>query len=150
MARETFLDLLPAVYRELLPPFFARAAIHEDKATCGDCAMCDKSGGAGDAAAYFPPATKCCTFQPPLPNYLAGAVLRDGDPALAEGVRRIHARIAGRIGVTPQWLAPGRKYSLLLEASRLTSFGRSTALRCSFYEPDGGLCTIWKHRDSAC
>jgi Fe-S-cluster containining protein len=143
---ETFLDLLPAVYRDLLPPFFAREAIHEDKATCRDCAMCDQSG-AGDGLAYFRPDTKCCTFQPRLPNYLVGAVLRDGD---AEGARRIHARIAQRIGVTPQWLAPGRKYSLLLEASRLTSFGRSTALRCSFYEPDGGLCTIWKHRDSAC
>jgi Fe-S-cluster containining protein len=148
---ETFFDLLPAVYRELLPPFFAGEALVETKATCDDCAMCDKTGGAGgDATAYFRPDAKCCTFQPHLPNYLVGAVLRDADPALAEGGRRICARIAGRIGVTPQWLAPGRKYSLLLEASRASSFGRSTALRCSFFEPDGGLCTIWKHRDSAC
>jgi Fe-S-cluster containining protein len=150
MATETFFDLLPAVYRELFPPFFAREAIHEDKATCSDCAMCNKAGPVGDGLAYFRPDTKCCTFQPRLPNFLVGAVLRDGDPALAEGARRIRARIAQRIGVTPQWLAPGRKYSLLLEASRSTSFGRSTALRCSFFEPDGGLCTIWKHRESAC
>jgi Fe-S-cluster containining protein len=145
------LDLLPVVYRDLLPAFFQREAFHEAKATCGDCAMCDKTGGAsGDGTAYFRPDAKCCTFQPHLPNYLVGAVLRDVDPGLADGGRRIRARIAQRIGVTPQWLAPGRKYALLLEASRLTSFGRSTALRCSFYEPDGGLCTIWKHRDSAC
>jgi Fe-S-cluster containining protein len=150
MARETFLDLLPAVYRELCPPFFAREAIVEEKATCSDCAMCDKNAGVAAGPTFFRPDTKCCTYQPKLPNFLVGAVLRDGNPAMAEGGRRIRARIEQRIGVTPQWLAPGRKYSVLLEASRLTSFGRSTTLRCSFYEVEGGLCTIWKHREAAC
>jgi Fe-S-cluster containining protein len=147
---QTFADLLPAIYQRLLPDFFAREALVEEKATCNDCAMCDKSGGGAAGVTYFRPDTKCCTFQPHLPNYLVGAILRDGDPALAEGARRVRARIDARIGVTPQWLAPGRKYSLLLDASRLSAFGRSTALRCSFFEPDGGLCTIWKHRDGAC
>jgi Fe-S-cluster containining protein len=146
---ETFAHLLPAVYGPLLPPFFAREAIHESKATCSNCAMCDPSGGS-DGPTYFRPDTKCCTYQPHLPNYLAGAVLGDANPALAEGARRIRARIAGRIGVTPEWLAPGRKYSLLFEAARVSSFGRAPSLRCSFFEPEGGLCTIWKHRDSAC
>src|SRR5450631_4114901 len=126
---ETFRDLLPAVYRVLLPAFFEREAIHEDKATCSDCAMCDKSSsngggsrsaGTGDGVSYFRPDTKCCTFQPHLPNYLVGALLRDADPALAEGQRRIRARIAQRVGVTPQWLAPGRKFSLLFEAARVS------------------------------
>jgi Fe-S-cluster containining protein len=148
--RETFADLLPAVYRHLLPPFFAHAAIREERATCANCAMCDPHGGDGDGATYFRPDAKCCTYQPFLPNYLAGAVLRDDDPALAEGARRVRARIAQRIGVTPRWLHPGRKYSLLFEAARASSFGRSTTLRCSFFEPQGGLCTIWKHRDAAC
>ncbi len=147
---ETFRDMLPAIYRHLLPAFFEREAIHEDKATCSDCAMCDKSGGVGDGVNYFRPDTKCCTFQPHLPNYLIGAILRDRDPALAEGQRRIRAKIAERVGVTPGWLAPGRKYTVLLEAARGSSFGRSTALRCPFYLTDGGLCTIWKHRESAC
>jgi Fe-S-cluster containining protein len=147
---ETFADLVPAVYRRLLPPFFARDAIREEKATCQSCAMCAPAGATSDGMTYFRPDTKCCTYQPFLPNFLVGGVLRDDNPALAEGARRVRERIARRIGVTPRWLGPGRKYSLLLEASRPTAFGRSTALRCSFYEPQGGLCTIWKHRDAAC
>jgi Fe-S-cluster containining protein len=149
-ARETFADLLPALYHNLLPPFFARDAIREEKATCQSCAMCDPHGGDGDGVRYFRPDTKCCTYQPFLPNFLAGAVLSDANPALAEGARRVRERIAQRVGVTPRWLGPGRRYSLLFEASRASSFGRSTTLRCSFFEPAGGLCTIWKHRDSAC
>jgi Fe-S-cluster containining protein len=148
--RVTFADLLPVVYRSLLPPFFARDAIREERATCRSCAMCDPSGGDGDGVTYFRPDAKCCTYQPFLPNFLAGGVLRDESPALAEGARRVRERIARRIGVTPRWLGPGRKYSLLLEASRVSSFGRSTTLRCSFYEPEGGSCTIWKHRNSVC
>jgi Fe-S-cluster containining protein len=145
--RETF----PSVYAGLLPSFFDLPAPEEKKATCDDCAMCQPAGAPpGEGVVYFRPDTKCCTFIPRLPNYLVGAILSDPEPGMEEGRRRVRARIAQRVGVSPRWLAPSRKYSVLHTAARVTSFGRSLMLRCPYYEPEGGLCTIWRQRESDC
>src|SRR5207248_709352 len=133
-----------------LPPFFDVAAPREEKATCASCAMCAPPGGGTPGAEYFHPDVKCCTYHPKLPNFLVGGLLSDGTPALAEGRRRVEAVIASRMGASPMWLAPPRKTRLLIEASRRSSFGRSLALRCPYYEADGGLCTIWRWRESDC
>lgn len=140
---------LPAVYARLLPPFFDTPAPEEEKATCSDCAMCDK-GAPVPGVTYFRPDAKCCTYQPHLPNYLVGAILADADPAMAEGQRRIRGYIAGRIGVTARWLTPSRKRTVLFRAARESSFGRSLLLRCPYFQEEGGLCTIWRHRESVC
>jgi Fe-S-cluster containining protein len=98
---------------------------------------------------FFRPDTKCCTFHPRLPNYLLGALLTSDGPAAAEGRRRIAARVASRVGVTPEWLHPPRTFTMLYDGAR-GAFGRAAGLRCPFYEPDGGGCTIWAHRDAVC
>lgn len=147
----TFRAMMPAVYHPLLPAFFDSAAIREEKATCDDCAMCAKGTSPPvSGVVYFRPDTKCCTYHPYLPNFLVGAALADPDPALEEGRRRLRARIQSRVSVTPLWLAPPRKQSVLFTAARRSSFGRSLMLRCPYFEPNGGLCTIWKHRESVC
>jgi Fe-S-cluster containining protein len=146
---ETLRSGLPRLYADLLPPFFDTPAPEEPKATCNDCAMCPpKDPLAG--VTYFRPDTKCCTYQPHLPNYLVGAILADEDPAMAEGRRRIRAHIESRVGVTSRWLTPSRKRSALFRAARESSFGRTLSLRCPYYQPDGGLCTIWRHREAVC
>jgi Fe-S-cluster containining protein len=148
-------DALPPVYRDLLGEPFAEEVPAESKATCASCAMLE--GGCGGAAVppvdgrsrFFRPDTKCCTFHPRLPNYLLGAILASDDPALAEGRRRIAARVASRVGVTPEWLHPPRTFTLLYDGAR-GAFGRAKGLRCPFYEAEGGGCTIWAHRDAVC
>ncbi|MBX3209274.1 MAG: hypothetical protein KF764_29850 [Labilithrix sp.] len=145
-------DTLPAAHRHLLPEVYDRPAVVETRATCGDCAMCpkgDRTPGAADV--FFRPDLKCCTYHPTLPNFLVGAILADDSPEMSEGKRRVEERIARRIGVTPQWLAPPRKQRVLLEAARGTSFGRSKALLCPYFDGEGGgLCTVWRHRESVC
>ncbi len=144
-------DTFPGLYAGLLPDFFDHPAPEEKKATCDNCAMCKPEGApAGEGVVYFRPDVKCCTFLPRLPNYLVGAILSDAEPGMAEGQRRVRARIAQRVGVSPRWLAPSRKYSVLHAAARVSSFGRSLTLRCPYYETEGGLCTIWRHRESDC
>jgi hypothetical protein len=146
---ETLRDIVPGVHRRLLPVLFDRPAIRESRATCNDCAMCEKPGATGGV--FFRSDTKCCTYHPTLPNFLAGAILADTTPELAEGRRRVQAQIASRMGVTPVWLAPSRKTRVLLEAARGTSFGRSRALLCPYFdEQAGGRCSIWRHRESVC
>lgn len=149
---DTLRSLLPEVYQPLLPAVFDTLAPTEQKATCGNCAMCppkDAPAPAGDVT-YFRPDTKCCTFEPRLPSYLVGAILADERPDMAEGRRRIRAKIASRVGVTPQWLAPPAKREVLFGAAWRNAFGRSLLLLCPYYERDGGLCTIWRHREAVC
>lgn len=152
----TIRETLPAAHRRLLPAVFDRPEIPERRATCHDCAMCAKgdataAAGANATEISFQPNLKCCTYQPTLPNFLVGAVLSDAAPEIAEGKRRVQERIRSRMGVTPQWLSPSRKYRVLLDAARATSFGRSKVLLCPFFvDEGGGLCSIWRHREAVC
>jgi Fe-S-cluster containining protein len=150
MAGSTLRDAIPPVYGRLLGPLFDAPAIPEPRATCDDCAMCDKGPAAGAVAGdtFFSPDLKCCTYHPTLPNFLVGALFADADPALDEGRRRVRAAIARRAGVSPEWVGPPRKYRVLLEAGRVRGFGRARALVCPYL--DSGRCSIWRHRESVC
>lgn len=150
MKQAALREMIPKAHGRLLPAFYDRPQLVETRATCDDCAMCAKGAGASTPGVFFKPELKCCTYQPTLPNFLVGAILADDSPEMAEGRRRIRERIASRIGVTPRWLAPPRKHRVLLEAARGSSFGRSKVLQCPYYENNGGLCTIWRHRESIC
>jgi hypothetical protein len=149
---ETIRGKLPPIYAPLFSEAFDRPALIESRATCDDCAMCDKGQPSPVPMEYFQPDLKCCTYHPYLPNFLVGAILADPAPELEEGRRRIRAKIAGRTGVTPRWISPPRKYSVLMEASRGNGFfGRSKAALCPYFdERDGGRCTVWKYRDNVC
>jgi hypothetical protein len=145
---------MPALYGARLPDLFDRPIIDETRATCARCAMCDH-GAASEGqpqleTGFFQPDVKCCSYHPTLPNYLVGAILRDATPSQREGGERVRAKIAARVGVTPGWLAAPRKYLVLYEAARESSFGRSEALLCPYYVRDGGSCSVWPYRESIC
>ncbi len=141
---------LPPVYAPLLPAHFDAPSVSEPRATCNDCAMCDK----GNAPAELKPLLfardlKCCTWTPNLANYLVGAILADDDPVLAEGRKRIRERIAKRVAVTPFRVSPTKKYDMLYRAAKSDGFGRAPSLRCPYLHDEQG-CTIWKHREGVC
>lgn len=144
----TVRDALPDIYAEILPPLFDELSADESRATCGDCAMCRPDTPEG--VLTFRPDTKCCTYYPKLPNYLVGCLFEDVEPALDEGRRRVREKISARVGVTPGWVAPPKKFNVLLHASRAHAFGRTTSLLCPYYERSSGNCTIWKYRESDC
>lgn len=147
---DTLVSSLPAVYKDLLSPELEKPAVKEARADCANCQMCNQGTMPAEAeAVYFRPDTKCCTYHPSIPNFLVGAILKDGSPDMQDGKQRIKERIASRIGVMPYWLAPPTKYLLLYDVSRHTSFGRSAALKCP-YLTDAGLCSIWRHRETIC
>jgi len=102
---------------------------------------------------YFKPDAKCCTYHPGLANYLVGAILADEGPELEEGRRRIRAKIAARIGVTPMYIQAPRKYSLIYSAARGAGFfGRAKSMMCPYFDADRkeGSCTVWRYREAVC
>jgi hypothetical protein len=100
---------------------------------------------------FFRSDTKCCTYQPSLPNFLVGRILDDDDPAMAKGRATIDARIEARAGVTPLGLETDGVHALLYEHGAARAFGRSRTLRCPHYlDEAGGRCGIWKHRNGVC
>jgi Fe-S-cluster containining protein len=147
-------SILPELYRRWLPAFFDRPAIVDTRATCGDCAMCEKRRPPGADApvpeGFFLPGIKCCSFHPTLANFLVGAALRESSPAASSGRQRLRSKILARTGVTPVWLAAPRKYLVLYDAARESSFGRSESLLCPYFERDSARCSIWAHRESVC
>lgn len=149
------IDGLPVLYRDLLPDAFQQREIPtESKATCGTCAMTaqhakDSVASIDGVDRMFSPDSKCCTYQPRLPNYLVGALLSDQRPELEEGRQRMRDRIASRHAITPQWVRPPGKHRLMYANAR-RAFGRSLTLRCSFYETASGGCTIWPFREAVC
>jgi hypothetical protein len=118
----------------------------ESRATCDNCTMCRPSRGALKA---FRPDTKCCSFLPRLANFIVGAVLNDRSPETDIGRSSVEARIDERFGVTPLGLDWPAKYALLYTHAD-SMFGRSRAMRCPHYIDDGGLCGIWRYRNSIC
>jgi hypothetical protein len=137
---------LPPLYDRWIAALLGQSLEDEPRATCLDCAMLPGAGHELDGPP-FNAATKCCTFEPGLPNFVVGGVLSDGDTPAA---RLLRQRIAGGAGVTPLgMLAPATHRVLYSEATRSpTPFGRVAALRCGFLAD--GLCGIHRHRNAIC
>ena len=142
---------MPALYGPLLPPFFSERAPRETAATCLRCPMLpEPESPVEPASLFFDVRTKCCTYSPKIPNYLVGGLLSDTSPSLAEGRRRVRARIRARVGVTRWGIAPGRRFDLLYAAGARQAFGRSTHLLCPYHESASGRCTIRPWSESTC
>lgn len=148
-------SLLPELYHSFLPELFDLPTPKQTLSTCDRCAMtCQAQADSIQTnevkQGYFSPDVKCCSFFPKIPNFLVGALLNSTEPELHEGRERMKKQIRSRIGITPGWVGPSRKYRLLFEASRSSSFGRSRSLLCPFFMDDSGLCSIWRFREIDC
>jgi hypothetical protein len=138
---------LPSLYAGWLRTVAGGPIPRETKATCDQCVMLPPSGSPPEIM-YFHPVTKCCTFQPHLPNFLAGAILADPDPSIAEGRAAVEQRIWRRVAVTPSRAGAGALFGLLY--GNITNvFGRAPALRCTYLNAAGG-CGVWTHRPGVC
>jgi len=108
----------------------------------------------GDApspdAHYFDARVKCCTYVPHLPNFLAGRILADADPAMAGGRASVIARMAPGPHLSPLGIEAPPTFTVLYRSSRDAAFGRAPDLRCPHFVPESGGCGIWRHRQAVC
>ena len=138
---------LPPLYAAWLREVAGGPIPAETVATCDACVMLPRADGLA-AEHYFVPETKCCAFEPTLPNYLAGRILADSDAALARGRAALEERVARRVLAAPSGVRSGGLFRTLY-AQTPDVFGRAPALRCPYLGPDGG-CGVWRHRPGVC
>jgi hypothetical protein len=138
---------LPTLYAPWLRTIVDGPIPAETQATCDHCAMLP-SGGSSSDALYFHPDTKCCAFQPNLPNFLAGRILSEADPSMIAGRTAVETRVARRVAIKPSGVTAGAVFSLLYGATPQV-FGRAPALRCHYLTSEGN-CGVWKHRPGVC
>jgi hypothetical protein len=120
MAFRKIIDSIPAFYESYLPQVFQTVIPPEPFSDCLNCPMIAESRDAmeDNLSKPFAPDTKCCTFNPRIPNYMAGAILSDTDPAMEEGRRRITDRIRSGAGIFPNGVYPDLRYHLLYNERR--------------------------------
>jgi hypothetical protein len=142
----------------VLPSFFARwmdgllpgAIPDEARATCSNCAMVATNDSERASGRFFGASAKCCTHIPTLANYQVGGVLVDESDEARPGRDGMLARLRAGDGATPLGIAPPRRLAILSDAAT-PAFGNNTTLLCPhFRDVDGGLCGIWRHRNSTC
>ena len=141
---------LPPLYARWMDELLGGPAPEETEATCLDCPMCSRDPARNKSGVIFNEVTKCCTYMPDLPNYLVGAIYLNEDPSFAAGKAAFQAQLRKGLVITPLGMFPPPEF---LEKYKLNiqQFGHNVELRCPYYLNEaGGLCGIWKHRNSRC
>jgi Fe-S-cluster containining protein len=139
------LSILPPLYTGWISELLRGPIPEETQATCQDCVMCDRNGR-NKSEIVFNPETKCCTFNPQLPNFLVGRILSDDSQAAKSAMEtQLLQGIATPLGVDPpRWYTAQYK-------DNPENFGIDTKLLCPFYLPEAnGVCSIRNHRNSRC
>jgi hypothetical protein len=138
---------LPPLYRRWVDQILRQDVYSEPRATCNNCPMCKSSNPPAKKDYSFNLDTKCCTYQPELPNFLVGGFLADDDPGFNEVKENFLARVS-HYNITPLGIAPPFWTSFSFKMKR---FGKHEELKCPFYLGHlGGLCGIWKYRNGTC
>jgi hypothetical protein len=123
----------------------------EPRATCHDCAMCERPSAPPRVVPPFDPVTQCCTYVPILPNFLLGRILTAPDVDAA-GLASVRARVASGVAVTPLGVDWPHQAAELYSSTE-QNFGRHPDLRCPHHltAADGtGRCGVWRHRNAIC
>ncbi len=142
---------LPPLYSGWMDHLLQAPIPEESEATCSDCAMClTKNIKRTSEDHLFNSSTKCCTYVPKIPNFLAGSIFLDHDPEAAKGRHAFEAYFLQKGVVRPHGVYPHYEFSLQY-TPKTEDFGRNLEMRCPYYlEEEGGLCGIWRHRNAVC
>jgi len=136
---------LPPVFHRLLPELEQVPLAVETLADCKNCPIRASEWPPSSPTPRFHPDLVCCGYQPRLPNYVVGRILRDG----GEGARRVTARMREGEGVTSWGIFPSEAWEALARHPE-TDFGVSLDLRCPYLLPGASGCSIWPHREAVC
>lgn len=128
---------LPPLYSAWMTDFLPGDVPDETRSTCSECAMC-----AVDSPVSFELKTKCCTYIPTIPNFLAGKIL--------ESKIAVFEAYWNQADIRPHGVMPHQEFVDQYHPNS-PLFGRNLNWRCPYYlEEQGGLCGIWQSRNGRC
>lgn len=129
---------LPGIWRYLLPEDALWLRFPGERwSSCDDCYRAALGECRDDV--------RCCTYLPPLPNFMLGLALMD--PASAEVV----GQIIDRGQTLPQGLAPTpEQFRTAVETNAAELFGLDAALVCPFMRVADHGCAVHAFRNSIC
>lgn len=136
---EIYASWLPSVLLDLDPI--------ETKATCGTCAMAP-SRHRGKTT--YREDLKCCTYQPWLPNFIVGALLKDERPSSQLGRATILKKIEKRQYALPIGVLPPIPYQMEFNHREKDEFGWREDWLCPYFDRGSQNCGIWRYRGSVC
>jgi hypothetical protein len=144
--------ILPPLYNRWMDELLKQPIPNESEATCQDCPMCSRDSQKNKSEYVFDVETKCCTYIPEIPNFLAGQILLDGDPEFARGRAAFEDQMENHLIATPLGVSASAEYwAMYRHATANSAFGQTRGLKCPyFFADEGGKCGIWRHRNSRC
>lgn len=138
---------LPQIYHHLLPKEILSAELEEKLATCDACAMtADKQG---KKTPVYQADLKCCTYEPFMPNYLLGAILKQNDSS-SPGAKMIREKIKNRNYSLPIGMTASLAYQVNFNHREPEDFGQKRDWLCSYYNKETNNCGIWRNRGAVC
>lgn len=140
-------QLLPDEYSSLFETKLLDFPIQELKATCDQCAKAPPKYTKKD---YYEDHLKCCTYQPFLPNYAVGAILKSDSLHYAHAQKVLRKQIANREYALPIGILPSVKYQVEFQKNKPKIFGRDQDYLCPYYHREKNACSLWKYRGSVC
>jgi len=140
--------LLSPFYSDWLPPELVKTGLTEASINCDQCRMTPACKGK-KAKLTYEPELKCCTYEPFLPNFHLGALLRD--PEYGPKFKlTIEERWRSRDVLLPMGMAPNREYQKKFFQKKPEDFGNRADLICSHFDKTKNSCSIWKFRGAVC
>ena len=121
----------------------------EATSDCTNCVMQKPEDAADGEWFYFDPKVRCCTYEPALPNYIVGRILRDQDPERGAGRATVEARMGRRVDTFPWGIRRSKRFDILY-GTNTALFGRASDLGCPHLMEGNLGCGIWAHRPGVC
>ncbi|MCC6144871.1 MAG: hypothetical protein IT368_13780 [Candidatus Hydrogenedentes bacterium] len=148
-------EQLPVLYQRWVEELLPAGIPREREATCLDCAMCSHHAPRLDSGiGFYNKATKCCTYFPDIPNFLAGRAVAHDNPGAAALRAMIENDSDLRGKASMRAIQPNAKFATVYAHHHKEGFGRDPELLCPYaIEKDsdtGPLCGIWQQRNSVC
>ena len=139
---------LPELYRSFFPKELLELDLQETKATCENCAMTRQNRGP-QARLTYQAHLKCCTYEPYVPNFWVGALLKEAD-RFPLGAAHFRKKIQERGLALPIGILPDLEFQVIFNARKQGQFGNESSWICPYYDKQKNNCGIWKYRGSVC